>query len=373
MKFYSNAAVVALSIQTSSFYHTSHQKYCLSHFLQTKKPKTSSGRVCVPYDIPVRHASIEPVKQRLKKWIDWFVCISNAWVEKVSPDAKKYLDSFYKGIRITVRDVQTYHFVKKRLKVNPAASVSYTEEMRMLMLKRDAWKVVPIIPFCIVPFGFIMLFFPIYFFPRYVLPQAYWSESQRNRFYRQFHQERLRHYEIIIHHLNFHRKNSSKLSDARLLSEICSAIQSNNVPSNGLLMQLRPLCNSFQHPLNLEERKDAVLLRSFSKVVLVSPFMPTMMLCSHLQSYVNLIVKLDQKLRSSNVLDKLSDEELQLATLLRGLDCANLSREANLYWLKNWIELTSSCDSSDTWFIMHAMVLLSLNYNQIKFQRRAFG
>ena len=316
--------------------------------------------------------STASLKYKVKENVYYYSKKFNIWLEQVAPEAKVFVDNMSAGAKKTWSDFQVYRFVKKRVKVNPGASVTYNEEMKMYLLKRDLIKIAPLIPFCFVPFGFLLLTIPIYLFPR-LLPHAFWNDQQRKLFYNQAHQGRLPHYKIVLHHMNYHKENHADTSFTDLLDRICTVINANHIPSNALLLQLKPICTFSTSPLNLEVRKVAVLLKSFSAITLGFSLLPETWLCNQLEAYGKLIIRLDQKLRSDHLLQKLSEKEIEIATLMRGLDCANLSMEANIYWLRNWLELTSNCNPNDYWFALHAMVLLSFNYSQVKFQRRVFG
>ena len=320
-----------------------------------------------------RFISSSPKPNDVKGWVSRSTEKVYEGLNAVSPRAKEYVENLARGAQANWSDIRTYWFVRKRLKVNPSAPVTYHEEMRIFLFKRDAFKIIPLIPFFLVPFGFITLFIPIYFFPRHVLPHTFWTAAQRKKFFSQMHLERLPHYSIILHHMNYHRENSSDSNMTYLLNDIFAIVHANNIPSNSLLLQFKPFCKSSSSPFNLHNLKVGVLLRSFSRVSLSQTFLlPAAALCSQLQAYGESIIKLDQKLRSSNSLQRLSARDIEIAALLRGVNSANLTTEANMYWLKNWLELTKHCSLNDVWFVLHAMVLLSYNYNQLKFQRSVF-
>ena len=356
------------------------QKCLHSSFLKCHQLQQQKQHLCRP--VPHYHGSCisncyissGPKLNAAKNWLNKSTKKVYDWLEVLSPPARQFTEDLAKGAKENWSDVKTYWFVRKRLKVNPNASVSYFEEMKIFMLKREAVKIIPLIPFFVFPFGFITLFFPIYFFPRYVLPHTFWTDIQRKKFHSQMHQERLPHYNIVLHHLNYHRENTSNPDVSHLLNEIFTIMNANDIPSNALMLRFRSVCNSNSSPFNLEVRNVGILLRSFSRISLYYPIpLPTRVLCSQLQSYGKTIIGLDQKLRNGNALQKLSAKDVEIAALLRGVNSANLTTEANIYWLRNWLKLTKSCNSNDYWFVLHAMVLLSSNYNQLKFQRGVFG
>jgi len=353
----------------------SYSSFSKTNYFQKQEPRLHLTASC-DFESFVNkcYHSSRPKPNDVKGWLNKTTERAYGWMDVVSPTARQFAENLAKGAKANWLDVKTYWFVRKRLKVNPSATVNYSEEMKIFLLKREAVKIFPLIPFFMVPFGFITLFVPIYFFPRYVLPHTYWTDMQRKKFHSQMHQERLPHYNIILNHMNYHRENSSDSSFTHVLDDIFTIINANNIPSNTLMLQFRSLCNDTSSPFNLEVLKIGVLLRSFSRISMAYPFpLPASFLCNQLETYGKTIIRLDKKMRHENTLQKLSAKDIEIAALLRGANSANLTVEANIYWLRNWLELTKSCNSNDYWFVLHAMVLLSYNYNQLKFQRGVFG
>lgn len=320
----------------------------------------------------IRQLALGPIRESYKKWIAATYHKFDKWLEKISPSGKKLLDTFTIGGISTLSYIKTYYYVSQRLKVNPNAAVSYDEAMKMYMIKKDAIKVAPLAPLCLVPFGFVILVLPAYLFPRLILPHAFWTDVQRQTFYKQYHKRRMQPYNIILHHMNYHKEISPDSTFRHALENISNVIQAKNIPSNHMLLKLKPFCSQIENPMNIETRQVFLLLQSFSRVILANSILPPSYLSSQLRNYGLLILQLDEKLRSENLLRHLSTKEIETATLMRGLDSCNLSSAANVYWLKNWLELTKMCKANDYWFALHAMVLLSINYTEVKFQRKAF-
>ena len=374
----SYSSIFVLSLFQNNVNLLKHQKPCKRSYWKYVENKKKTSLSCNRQSsfnskLCNRQLTVGPLWKSLQKRMYDAYRRFDAWIEHVSPSAKHYLNIFTNGAVTTWSDIKTYRHVANRLKVNPSASVSYSEAMKIHMIKRDAIKAAPLLPFCLIPFGFVMLVIPAYLFPRYVLPHAFWSDSQRQNFYMQFHQGRLKSYDIILHHMNYHKQNTTNMDFRHVLENLCSTIQSKNIPSNHLLLQLKPFCNYAQSPLNLEIKNVNILLRSFSRVILANSILPSTWLFNQLKSYGVLIINLDKKIRFENLISKLSIENIETANLMRGLNSANLSYAANIYWLKNWVELTKLCNENDYWFVLHAMILLSMNYTEIKFQRKVFG
>ncbi|MEL6805677.1 MAG: LETM1 domain-containing protein, partial [Bacteroidota bacterium] len=211
--------------------------------------------------------------------------------------------------------------------------------------------------------------FAVLMFPRKFLPHSFWTPAQKIEFYQQNHRERYDHHKLIVHHVNFHRTSQEITSqfDRRVLELLSQGMQHQRVFRNDVLLQFKPLCQ--RHPFQLDERNH-VLVRSFCKVFEVPSLAPRTV--QRLNEKATDLMGMDMKLRQNN-LHALTKTELMDATYMRGLDAASLSYGANLYWLKNWLKLSEQVSTADTSFYLHAMILHSLNYTELKYQRLDYG
>ncbi|CAK8681560.1 unnamed protein product [Clavelina lepadiformis] len=294
------------------------------------------------------------------------------WLASVSPAGKKYADMLTAGARVLWADLKIYFVVRNKLRMDPNAHTTYNEEMVVHSTNRDFIKMAPLLPILMMPFGFFLLILPVSLFPRYVLPLSFWTKSQRITFFQQIHQERALYYGIILNHMNYHKLNYPNPNTRYILDDICNTVTTGSIPTNFLLKSFKPLCKAMESPFNLDNTVD-VLLSAFCRTVMVSPYQPSSWKCHRLRKNANLILSLDDKIRKENLLHKLSHGDIKIATLMRGLNSAALSYEANVYWLENWLKLSQNCDGGDVWFLLHAMVLLSTNYTELKYKRKVFG
>uniref|UniRef100_H2Z8I9 Letm1 RBD domain-containing protein n=1 Tax=Ciona savignyi TaxID=51511 RepID=H2Z8I9_CIOSA len=311
-------------------------------------------------------------KNTIKKFIFNAGMMIDNLVESISPAAKKYMDNIVAGFKLEWSNIKSYWKISKRKYEHPSSYITYREDMIIYNLNRDGIKVAPLLPIFMMPMGLFIIFFPVYFFPRHVLPQTFWTSSQRYKFLSSLHRDRVHQYSVIIHHMNYHKLNSDSTTQYGL-EGISLVLSGGNIPSNNdLLTKMRPLFKQPDSPFDVDKMV-YVLLRAFCHTIMVSPYQPASWIRYRLRKNASLVLRLDHKLRRERILHNLSNKEISEAAMMRGIDGAQLSREAQIYWLQNWLQLTPGCDDGDVWFILHAMVLLSYNYSELKYQRRVFG
>ncbi|XP_078489201.1 LETM1 domain-containing protein 1-like [Ciona intestinalis] len=342
---------------------------------KTQTPLTSfAHQLRTFHSSPIRHRKngLQKYTRKAKRWIFDVQVQLDKLVESVSPSAKKIMDNLVAGFRLEWLNIQSYWKISKRKYNHPRSYISYREEMTIYNLNRDGIKAAPLLPIAMLPMGFFLILIPVYLFPRLVLPQTFWSKHQRYEFLSRIHRSRTLDYGVIVHHLNYHKLNSDT-NTKYALEGICNALAGGNIPSNSdMLNNLKPLCRQHDGPFNVDHMV-YVLLRAFCRTIMVSQYQPPSWLKYRLRKNASLVISLDHKLRREGLLNNLSSLELSTASMMRGIDGVELTKEAQLYWLNNWLQLTKTCDDGDVWFVLHAMVLMSYNYSELKYQRRVFG
>nr|CAB3263419.1 LETM1 domain-containing protein 1-like [Phallusia mammillata] len=339
-----------------------------------KKKQTFSQNV----SISVLHTRTFSVTNRvqqqnnsLTKWISKLKKNVDDTLEQYAPAMKQYFDYLSNGMQQEWKNSKAYWKIWKKERNDVTFKKSYREEMVVYNVHRNAIKVAPLLPILVMPLGFFIVFVPIYLFPRYILPQSFWTGKQRRQILSAIHNDRSIEYGIIVHHLNYHKLNNEDYQLKMVLKDICKTVSDGQIPSNKDMVALRPFCRQPGGALNGDQMV-YLLLRAFCYTIMVSPLQPPSWIRHRLRSNAQLVLRLDRLLNRSKLVEQLSHEELVYACLMRGLNGAQLSHQAMLYWLRNWISLTTTCDDGDTWFVLHAMVLLSMNYSELKYKRKVF-
>ncbi|XP_015742414.1 LETM1 domain-containing protein 1 [Coturnix japonica] len=115
------------------------------------------------------------------------------------------------------------------------------------------------------------------------------------------------------------------------------------------------------HPIVSPPSLPAVPQRALSRVLFLTPLLPTILVRRRLLSHLLEIRHLDRALAQLG-LAQLSEEELRAACYLRGLNPARLSTAQCRAWLEQWLGLSCVLQASESSLLANSMVLLTLNY-----------
>lgn len=269
-----------------------------------------------------------------------------------------------------VKTVWNLNQQKKKGLLNKTSS--YKELMAFNDVKRDKLKTSGVMVCSVIPGGFFFLSVPVLLFPRQCLPPSFWSESQQRVFYQRNHAKRMPSMRVVARHIQHHQSAmTNEVGDGakKVLTALCRAMDASVTLNNNILKCFKPLCRLYPFDMsfaNIEVQK------AFCKVVGVSSSRNTNKTTNELVAQVAMIKNLDDKLLTMD-LDSLTQGEVLAACYMRGLNAGSLSKEANIYWLRNWIQLSKDCDKSDTWFLLHAMVLYSLNYKEHMYASKVYS
>lgn len=247
---------------------------------------------------------------------------------------------------------------------------SYEELLALHDFKRDK-RLTSLVVLCsCLPGGFVLLSIPILAFPRTMMPWSFWDDEQRKKFYNQYHVERKGSHLAVVNYLE------SQMTDASTSAPVKEAIDalvdgSGQVKriNNDDLLRLKDYCN--RDPLDLTDTNLNVV-QAMCNVFSVRPSSSIEDSSMVLRSKAIDLMNMDIKLKEMDLM-KLSEIQVMTACFIRGLNSATLSHEANLYWLMNWLHLTSCCTKSDVWFVLYSAVLLSKDFSDVNFQRLDFG
>jgi len=289
--------------------------------------------------------------------------------ELVPVSIRKILGRIKIGVSTEYYNMKAFYAVQKSGKTpQKLKTFNYNELMAANSFRRDIPKSVSILIVGVIPMGFWLIWVPILIFPRKLFPRSFWSFSQKQLFYKLNHFDRFEHHKVVIHHMEYHKsKQFLSLSERQIVKEILSKLQLKGVVKYSDLILLRKICQNF--PFSLES-SNLILIQAFCKVFEVSSIGTLNFLTKKLKSKIQIIMELDRKLQKMD-LSKLTQEQVIDANYMRGLNSSTLSHEANVYWLKKWLEFSTQFKEDDIWFLLHAMVINSIEFSELKYQRSA--
>ena len=289
--------------------------------------------------------------------------------EVVPLSIRKILGRIKIGVSTEYYNMKTFYELQKSGKTpHILKTFNYNELMAANSFRRDIPKSVSILIVAVIPMGFWLMWVPILIFPRKLFPRSFWSFSQKKLFYKLNHFDRFEYHKVVIHHMEYHKnKHFLSLSDRQIVKEILSKLQLKGVVKYSDLILLRKICQNF--PFSLEN-SNLILVQAFCKVFEVSSIGTLNSLTNKLKSKIQIIMELDRKLQKMD-LSKLTQEQIIDANYMRGLNSSTLTHEANVYWLKKWLEFSTKFKDDDIWFLLHAMVINSIEFSELKYQRSA--
>ncbi|XP_051865491.1 LETM1 domain-containing protein 1 isoform X2 [Pristis pectinata] len=243
----------------------------------------------------------------------------------------------------------------KGLKYN---QLPYREMEKLRQFRRDVIKVIPVVLLSIPPFANYIVFLLMYFFPRQFLMRHFWTREQQQEYKETYHSFRAQAYPEAVSGLI---KAASKVKDKRLKNQLLNL---GNKVQGGIhpeISQLYTVAKLFSgQPLGIR-RIDTRQAEIFSRVMFLTPHMPSFILRRRLWSHVMEIRHLDQALNILGM-QHLSEDELRTACYVRGLNSVHLSASQCKEWLIKWVQLSKRLKDSEASLMLHSMVLLSANY-----------
>lgn len=247
---------------------------------------------------------------------------------------------------------------------------SYKELMSMHDFKRDKNLTAMVVVCSCLPGGFVLLSVPIMLFPRTMMPWSFWDDKQRKEFYKQYHKERKGSHTTIVNHIEAQMRDPATVAPVKsILDSLVDGSGDVKRITNKDLLRLKKYCN--KDPFDLTDSNIEVI-QAMCTIFTVRPGSTVEDSSIALRDKAIDIMNMDMKLREMK-LKKLTEVQVMTACFIRGMNSASLSHDANLYWLKNWLNLTNTCNKTDAWFVLYAAVLLSKNFVDSSFQRLDYG
>ncbi|NXG06777.1 LTMD1 protein, partial [Sakesphorus luctuosus] len=257
--------------------------------------------------------------------------------------------------QLPYRDMERLRQVRGsgRLVLDPDSLPSFWRQFR-----RDALKAIPIGIIAIPPFANFLVIALMYFFPRQLLIRYFWTPKQQVEFQEVYDCIRRASYPAVVQSLALAARSLPEPQPRELLQQLCTQVQGGARPHLAQLLAVRSLFS--ESPLVLS-RLQVDHVRALSQVLFLTPHLPAIFLRHRLLSHVLEIRHLDRALLRLG-LGQLSEEELQAACYLRGLNSTHLDRAECRAWLEQWLRLSCELQASEASLLAHSMVLLSLNY-----------
>ncbi|XP_043537893.1 LETM1 domain-containing protein 1 isoform X3 [Chiloscyllium plagiosum] len=235
----------------------------------------------------------------------------------------------------------------------------YREMEKLRQFRRDIIKVIPVVLLSLPPFANYMVFVLMYFFPRQLLIRHFWNLEQQKEFMEIYHSIRAEAYPNAVKNLI---KAVSRFPDKRLknqLLQLGTKVQEGIHPE---ISQLYLVAKPFSgRPLEIRYI-NARQMKTLSKVMFLTPHLPTFIMRHRLRSHIMEIHHLDQALNVFGV-HNLSEDELRTACYIRGLNSVHLNAAECKEWLTKWVQLSKKLKDSEASLLLHSMVLLSTNYH----------
>uniref|UniRef100_A0A8D0TXF2 LETM1 domain containing 1 n=2 Tax=Sus scrofa TaxID=9823 RepID=A0A8D0TXF2_PIG len=142
------------------------------------------------------------------------------------------------------------------------------------------------------------------------------------------------------------------------MTELCSKMQRGTHPSKHDILALRE-CFS-DHPLGMNQLQ-ALQMRALSRAMLLTPYLPSVLLRHRLKTHTTVIHQLDQALAKLGI-GQLTAQEVKSACYLRGLNSTHIAEERCRTWLGEWLQISCSLKDAELSLLLHSVVLLSINY-----------
>uniref|UniRef100_A0A8C3WX94 LETM1 domain containing 1 n=1 Tax=Catagonus wagneri TaxID=51154 RepID=A0A8C3WX94_9CETA len=101
--------------------------------------------------------------------------------------------------------------------------------------------------------------------------------------------------------------------------------------------------------------------RALSRAMLLTPYLPSVLLRHRLKTHTTVIHQLDQALAKLGI-GQLTAREVKSACYLRGLNSTHIAEERCRTWLGEWLQISCSLKEAELSLLLHSVVLLSINY-----------
>ncbi|XP_042304612.1 LETM1 domain-containing protein 1 isoform X1 [Sceloporus undulatus] len=282
------------------------------------------------------------------------------YLERTFPRFYQLYSTFIKGFRIFFLEAKEIRRIKTNMshKNIQFHQLPYREMERLRQFRRDLIKAIPVGILSLPPFANYLVLLLMYLFPRQLLIRHFWTPKQQAEFLDTYHNIRKEAYPEVLDGLK-HLTHS--LVDPQLrkqMLDLCKKVQEGCHPDIKELKATRTLFVG--HPFGIQ-RLRIQQVKVLSRVLFLTPRLPSFFLRYRLRNHVLELYHLDQAMLKMGIRE-LTDEEVQMACYIRGLNSVHLSPLACRLWLDQWLALSCSLKESEASLLAHGMVLLSTNF-----------
>ncbi|XP_024592812.1 LETM1 domain-containing protein 1 isoform X3 [Neophocaena asiaeorientalis asiaeorientalis] len=224
--------------------------------------------------------------------------------------------------------------------------------------RRDVTKCLFLGILSIPPFANYLVFLLMYLFPRQLLIRHFWTPKQQIDFLDIYHALRKQSHPEILCYLE---KVIPLISDSGLrwhMTELCTKMQRGTHPAIHDILALRECFSN--HPLGMNQLH-ALQMKALSRAMLLTPYLPPVLLRYRLKTHTTVIHQLDKALAKLGI-GQLTAQEVKSACYLRGLNSTHIAEERCRTWLGEWLQLSCSLKEAELSLLLHNVVLLSINY-----------
>uniref|UniRef100_A0A8C3YLD6 LETM1 domain containing 1 n=1 Tax=Catagonus wagneri TaxID=51154 RepID=A0A8C3YLD6_9CETA len=267
---------------------------------------------------------------------------------------------FMKGLQMLWADAKKARRIKTNMWKHNIKfhQLSYREMEHLRQFRRDVNKCLFLGILSIPPFANYLVFLLMYLFPRQLLIQHFWTPKQQIDFLDIYHKLRNQSHPEILSYLE---RVIPHISDAGLqwhMTELCTKMQCGTHPLKQDILALRECFSA--HPLGMNQLH-ALQMRALSRAMLLTPYLPSVLLRHRLKTHTTVIHQLDQALAKLGI-GQLTAREVKSACYLRGLNSTHIAEERCRTWLGEWLQISCSLKEAELSLLLHSVVLLSINY-----------
>ncbi|XP_059970249.1 LETM1 domain-containing protein 1 isoform X2 [Mesoplodon densirostris] len=266
---------------------------------------------------------------------------------------------FMKGLQMLWADAKKARRIKTNMWKHNIKfhQLSYREMEHLRQFRRDVTKCLFLGILSIPPFANYLVFLLMYLFPRQLLIQHFWTPKQQIDFLDIYHTLRKQSHPEILCYLE---KVIPLISDSGLrwhMTELCTKMQRGTHPAIHDILALRECFSN--HPLGMNQLH-ALQMKALSRAMLLTPYLPPVLLRYRLKTHTTVIHQLDKALAKLGI-GQLTAQEVKSACYLRGLNSTHIAEERCRAWLGEWLQLSCSL-KAELSLLLHNVVLLSINY-----------
>ncbi|XP_046561189.1 LETM1 domain-containing protein 1-like [Haliotis rubra] len=288
------------------------------------------------------------IKRYIVDHIVNFVSKRTEKLERRYPKVFEIYRTFRSGSSTFVSETKDYYNVTTELWGGRTLGTFSRHQLEVYkQIPRDLFRIAPILLISVLPWGGAIIALA-YLYPRIFLSHHFWTQKQREKFWRQTLESRLHHTSAILDwtmRQSIHVPNQKKRDKlVRLIQKLEHAVQ----PSIEELLEVLPLFASFPYQT---DRMATVYMRHLARCLNFWP------LRARLYHDAMILLYTDLAMAREGIV-KMDDYALEKACFLRSLNPFGLTREEKIAYLTNWTRISQEIDESNISFLLHCPAFL---------------